>query len=144
MHDHDTYARTRAPKTHQESGGANAASDAGSNTAIAADTVKETAQDQARTVASTAKQEAGAVVDEARSQVRRIASRARDHANDRVHGQHNQLVARLRGLADEYQEMGADGNTPGRALVGDLGHRGRRVADYLADRGPEGILSEVS
>jgi len=144
MHDQDTYARTRAPDTYQESGGAHEASDAGSKAALAAETAKETAQDQMRTVASTAKQEAGAVVDETRSQVRRIASRARDQATDRVHGQHNQLVDRLRGLADEFQEMGADGNTPGRALVGDLGHRGRRVADYLADRGPEGLLSEVT
>jgi hypothetical protein len=28
--------------------------------------------------------------------------------------------------------------------VSDLGQRGRRVADYLADRGPEGLLSEVT
>ena len=144
MHDQDTYARVRASDTHRESGGAHEASDAGSKAAVAADTVKETAKDQARTVAGTAKQEAGAVVDEARSQVRRIASQARDQATDRVHGQHNQLVDRLRGLADEFQEMGADGSTPGRALVGDLGQRGRRVADYLADRGPEGLLSEVT
>ena len=108
MHDQDTYARTRAPDTYRESG-AHEASDAGSKAAVAADTAKETAKDQARTVAGTAKQEAGAVVDEARSQVRRIASQARDQATDRVRGQHNQLVDRLRGLADEFQEMGADG-----------------------------------
>jgi hypothetical protein len=144
MHDQDTYARTRAPDTYRESGGAHEASDAGSKAAVAADTAKETAKDQARTVASTAKREAGAVVDETRSQVRRIASQARDQATERVRGQHKQVVDRLRGLADEFQEMGADGSTPGRALVGDLGLRGRRVADYLADRGPEGLLSEVT
>jgi hypothetical protein len=111
---------------------------------VAADTAKETVKDEARNVAGTARQEAGAVVGEARSQVQRIASQARDQAKDRVQGQHSQLVDRLRGLADEFQEMGGDGDTPGKALVTDLGQRGRRVADYLADRGPEGLLSEVT
>lgn len=144
MHDQDTYARTGAPDTYRDSGAAHDASDAGSKAAVAADTAKETAKDQAHAVASTAKREAGAVVDETRSQVRRIASQAREQATDRVRGQHSQVVDRLRGLADEFQEMGGDGSTPGRALVGDLGQSGRRVADYLADRGPEGLLSEVT
>lgn len=144
MHDQDTYARTRAPAGTAAGDGAHGAGDAGSKAAVAVDTAKETGKDEARTVAATAKQEAGAVVDEARSQVRRLASQARDQATERVHGSHHQLVDRLRGLADEFQEMGGDGDTPGKALVSDLGQRGRRVADYLADRGPEGLLSEVT
>jgi hypothetical protein len=83
-------------------------------------------------------------VGEARGQVGRLASHAKDQATDRVRGQHDRLVGRLRGLADEFQEMGGDGDSPGRALVSDLGQRGRRVADYLADRGPEGLVSEVT
>jgi hypothetical protein len=141
MHDQDTHARTRDPSSY---GGAHEATGAGSQAAVAADTAKETVKDEARNVAGTARQEAGAVVGEARSQVQRIASQARDQAKDRVQGQHSQLVDRLRGLADEFQAMGGDGDTPGKALVGDLGQRGRRVADYLADRGPEGLLSEVT
>ena len=143
MHDQDTYARTRAP-AGTAPGGARAASDAGSKAAVAAGTAKETAKDEARAVAATAKHEAGAVVDEARSQVRRLASQARDQATERVHDSHHQLVDRLRGLADEFRAMGGDGDTPGKALVSDLGERGRRVADYLADRGPEGLLSEAT
>jgi hypothetical protein len=144
MHDQDTYARTRAPAGTGPAAGTHEAGEAGSKTAIAAQTAKDAAKDEARTVTATAKQEAGAVVDEARGQVRRLASHARDQATARVRGSHNQLVDRLRGLADEFQEMGANGDTPGRALVSDLGQRGRRVADYLADRGPEGLLSEVT
>jgi hypothetical protein len=144
MHDQDTYSRTRAPAGTVAGGGAHEAADAGSKAAVVADTAKETAKDEARAVAATAKQDAGTVVDEARSQVRRLASQARDQATERVHGSHHQLVNRLRGLADEFQEMGKDGDTPGKALVNDLGQRGRRVADYLADRGPEGLLSEVT
>jgi hypothetical protein len=142
MHDQDIYARTRAPADAH--GAAHEAGDGGSKATIAADTAKETAKDEARNVASTAKQEAGAVVGEARGQVRRLTSQARDRATERVRGSHNQFVDRLRAISDEFADMGADGSTPGKALVGDLGQRGRRVADYLADRGPEGLLSEVT
>lgn len=142
MQDQDLYARTRAPA--EVRGGAHEAGDGGSKATIAAETAKETAKDEARTVAATAKQEAGAVVGEARSQVRRLTSQARDQATERVRGSHNQFVDRLRAIAGEFEEMGADGNSPGKALVSDLGQRGRRVADYLADRGPEGLLSEVT
>lgn len=142
MQDQDLYARTRAPAG--AGGGAHEAGDGGSKAAVAADTAKETAKDEARNVASTAKEQAGAVVGEARSQVQRLTSRARDQATDRVRGSHNQFVDRLRSLADEFADMGADGDSPGKALVSDLGQRGRRVADYLADRGPEGLLSEIT
>jgi hypothetical protein len=138
MHDQDTFARAPA------FGGAHEADDSGSKAAVAAGTAKETAKDEARNVADTAKEQAGAVVGEARGQVRRLASQARDQATDRVNNQHNRLVDRLRGFADEFDEMGGDGSTPGKALVSDLGQRGRRVADYLADRGPEGLVSEVT
>ena len=142
MQDQDMYARTRAPAGAHA--GAHEADGGGSKATIAAETAKETAKDEARTVAATAKQEAGAVVGEARSQVRRLTSQARDQATERVRGSHNQFVDRLRAIAGEFEEMGADGNSPGKALVSDLGQRGRRVADYLADRGPEGLLSEVT
>jgi hypothetical protein len=142
MQDQDMYARTRAPDG--SSGGAHEAGNGGSKATIAADTAKETAKDEARVVASTAKREAGAVAGEARNQIQRLTSRAREQATDRVRGSHNRLVDRLRSLADEFEEMGGNGDSPGRALVSDLGQRGRRVADYLADRGPEGLLSEVT
>ena len=138
MHDQDTYARAPAYT------GAHEANDGSSKAAVAAETAKETAKDEARNVAGTAKEQAGAVVGEARSQVQRIASQAKAQATDRVRGQHNQLVDRLRGLSDEFAEMGRDGDSPGKALVSDLGHRGQRVADFLADRGPEGVVSEVT
>lgn len=138
MHDQDTYARAPAYT------GAHEANDGSSKAAVAAETAKEQAKDEARNVAGTAKEQAGAVAGEARSQVQRIASQAKAQATDRVRGQHNQLVDRLRGLSDEFAEMGRDGDSPGKALVSDLGQRGQRVADFLADRGPEGIVSELT
>ncbi|GAA0900653.1 hypothetical protein GCM10009558_090840 [Virgisporangium aurantiacum] len=138
MHDQDTYARAPAYT------GAHDADDGSSKAAVAAETAMETAKDEARNVAGTAKEQAGAVVGEARSQVQRIASQAKVQATDRVRGQHNQLVDRLRGLSDEFAEMGRDGDSPGKALVSDLGRRGQRVADFLADRGPEGVVSELT
>jgi uncharacterized protein YjbJ (UPF0337 family) len=138
MHDQDTYARAPAYT------GSHEANDGSSKAAVAAETAKETAKDEARNVAGTAKEQAGAVVGEARSQVQRLASQAKGQATDRVRGQHTQLVDRLRGLSDEFAEMGRDGDSPGKALVSDLGQRGQRVADYLADRGPEGLVSELT
>lgn len=139
MQDQNTYAR--APTTGD---GSHGATGTGSRVAVAAGTAKETATDEARTVVGAARREAGSVVGEAGSQVRRLASQARDQATDRVRGRHDQAVDRLRGLAKEFEEMGGDGGSPGRALVSDLGHRGHRMADYLADRGPEGLVSEVT
>ncbi|GAA1038383.1 hypothetical protein GCM10009557_54210 [Virgisporangium ochraceum] len=138
MHDQETYAR--APSYS----GAHEANDTSSKAAVAAETAKETVKDEAGNVGDNAKEQAGAVVGEARGQVRRLASQAKDQATDRVRGQHNQLVDRLRGISDEFAEMGGDGSSPGRALVGDLGQRGQRVADYLSDRGPEGLVSELT
>jgi pentapeptide MXKDX repeat protein len=131
MHDQDTYARTRSP------------ADAGSTVGAAAGTAKDTAKDEARTVARTAKRETGAVAEEAKGQVRRLAYQALDEAGNRGRVQHDRLVERLRGWIDELEEMAGESKTPVRAAASDLADRGRRVADYLADRGPEGILSEV-
>jgi hypothetical protein len=139
MHDQDTYARAPTNDT-----GVRETTDTGSKVAVAAGTATQTAQDGARAVAGTARREAGSVVQEAGSQVRRLASQARDQATDRVRVQHDRAVYRLRGLAKEFEEMGGYGDSPGRALVSDLGHRGHRVADYLADRGPDGLASEVT
>jgi hypothetical protein len=149
MHSQDTYAWEGSsqadridPDGYPTSSGHDAGT-TGSKPAAVVDTAREKATDEATVLARTAKREAGGVVDEARSQVRRLASEAREQAGTRVRGQHDRVVRQLRGLADEFTEMAGDGNTPARAVVGDLGTRGRRVADYLADRGPEGVLSEV-
>jgi len=144
MHDQDSYTRTRSPDvpigeyqgTHESTG-------AGSKVKAAAETAKDTATGEAKTVGRTAKEEAGAVVDEAKGQARRLASDVRERAGPRVRDQHGRLVDRLREFSDELAEMAGSGDGPARAVVGDVAARGRRVADYLADRGPEGVLSEV-
>jgi len=141
MHDQDMYARTRSPDGQNDRTGSdrqtNSKVDAGMGTA------KEAIANETKSVARTARREAGNVVGEARGQVRRLASDARDKARVRVRDQNDQLVERLRDYADELGEMAGAGNSPVRAAAGDLAARGRQVADYLADRGPEGLLSEV-
>jgi len=134
MHDQDTFARPRSP--------ADAISPVPPTTGTA-ETAMETAKVEARNVAETAKQEAGAVVDEAKGQMRRLASEAGDQVRTRVHGQHGQLVDRIRQTANELSEMAGGGNTATRAVVADVADRGNRLADYLADRGPEGLLADV-
>jgi hypothetical protein len=39
--------------------------------------------------------------------------------------------------------MSSGGDSPVRALVSDVADRTRKTADYLADRGPEGLLADV-
>jgi hypothetical protein len=123
--------------------GENAPSGAATGVADAAKEAAGTAKEEARNVAQAAKSEAGAVLDEAKGQVRRLAVQARDQAREGVRGQHSQLVDKLRQVADELGEMAGDGGSPARAVVSDLSQRGRRLAAYLADRGPEGVLAEV-
>jgi hypothetical protein len=151
--DQETYARTRSPGDYylervspaapSTVPGAHQADDTGSKAAAAAQTVKDTATEEAVTVARTAKQEAGAVVDEARGQARRLASEVRDQVRQRVRGQNDVLVERLHGYADELGEMADGADSPVRAVAGELAQRGHRAADYLANRGPEGVLREV-
>jgi len=135
------YARTRSPDGRND----RLAGDRPPHSKIGegAGGAEETLANETKSVARTARHEAGNVVGEARGQVRRLASEAREKAGVRVRDQHGRMVEQLRAYADELGDMAGDGASPVRAAAGDLAARGRQVADYLADRGPEGLLSEV-
>jgi len=95
-------------------------------------------------VAATAKEQAGAVKDEVKSQARNIAADVRGKLGTEVRGQHDRLADGLRKFVDELDEMVRDrGDSPASGLVTQVSQGGRRFADYLADRGPDGVLNEV-
>jgi hypothetical protein len=63
---------------------------------------------------------------------------------EQARNQNDKLADGLRRMADELQEMVRDrGDSPARTVVEQVSNGGRRVADYLADNGPEGVLAEV-
>ena len=109
----------------------------------AAQTATETAKDEARSVALTARDEAGAVVDEAKSQISRLAGEVREQVRSQATTQHERLVEQLRRGADELSDMSRGGDSPVRGLVGEVADRTRRAADYMAYRGPDGVLADV-
>lgn len=97
-----------------------------------------------REVASTAKDQARNVAGEVRSQARTVASDVKQRVGDQARSQNDRLAGGLRRMADELEEMVGDrGDSPARSVVSQVANGGRRAADYLAERGPEGVLSEV-
>ncbi|NJC69478.1 hypothetical protein HC031_07055 [Planosporangium thailandense] len=99
----------------------------------AAGNVTDTAADQARQVA-------GEVSDQARG----VAAELRDQVGGQVRTQNDRLVDGIRRMADELDGMVGDGDSsPARTVVSRVAQGSRQMADYLADRGPEGVLDEV-
>lgn len=99
----------------------------------AAGNVTDTAADQARQV-----------TDEVSHQVRGVAAELRDQVGGQVRSQNDRLVDGIRRMADELDGMAADGgSSPARTVVSRVAQGSRQMADYLAERGPEGVLNEV-
>jgi uncharacterized protein YjbJ (UPF0337 family) len=95
-------------------------------------------------VAGTAKEQAGQVVDEASAQARNVASDMRDRVTEQARTQNDKLADGIRRMADDLDQMRAQrGDSPAAQVVSRIADGGRQVADYLADRGPEGVLGEV-
>jgi hypothetical protein len=95
-------------------------------------------------VAGTAKEQAGQVADEVSAQARNVASDVRDKVTEQARTQNDKLADGIRRMADDLDQMRAQrGDSPAAQVVSRVADGGRRVADYLADRGPEGLLGEV-
>ena len=95
-------------------------------------------------VAHTAKEEAKGVAREASGQARNVAHDVRQRMSQEARTQNDRAADTLRRLADEFDEMArARGDSPAQAVVSRLATGGRQAADYLAKRGPEGILDEL-
>jgi hypothetical protein len=101
-------------------------------------------KDAARDTAGTARQQAAEVAGEAKAQVRNLAHDVRDRARDEARNQNDRLAGGVRRFADELDEMAADrGDSPASKVVNQVSQGGRRLADYLAEHGPEGVLEGV-
>jgi hypothetical protein len=98
----------------------------------------------ARDVAETAKDQARDVGQEARAQARNVAADVRDRVGEQARNQNDRLVDGIRRMADELDSMRGDRQeSPAATVVNRVAEGGRQVADYLARKGPEGVLDEV-
>ncbi len=104
----------------------------------------EAAGQAAQNVAQTAKEQTRQVTGEVATQARSVAADVRDSVTNQAHAQNDRLAEGIRRLADELDEMAYDRkDSPARTVVSRVAQSSRQLADYLAERGPEGVLEEV-
>ena len=117
----------------------------------ASSTAKETARQAtgsakqaASEVTGTVKEQGRQVAGEVKGQVRSVASDVRQSVAGQVRTGHGKLAESVRKFSDELGGMsGADANSPVGQVVSRVSDTGRRAADYLDERGPEGLLTDV-
>ena len=123
--------RTRAPDPqpspqHAASGALDAVGSAASDTA------------------AEAKQQTRQVAGEVKAQARNLAADAKNRVSTEARGQNDRLADGIRRFADELDDMVRDrDDSAARGVVTQVSQGGRRVADYLAQHGPDGVLREV-
>jgi hypothetical protein len=132
-----TYAGTTS------SGSTATASGSTSTASGTAQQAKESAKQTASEVAGTAKEQGQRVASEVGHQARSVVSDVRHSVTGQVRTGHSKLAEGLRSFSDEIGTMGGDSSSPANRVVQQLSHTGRRAADYLEDRGPEGLLDDV-
>jgi hypothetical protein len=101
------------------------------------------AKEGAREVAGTVKEQGREVTREARDQARSVVSDLRGSVTGQARTQNQRLADGLRQASDQFGQMATDDGSPAGRIVTQLGQSGRRAADYLEDRGPEGMLDDV-
>ncbi|HEY3010458.1 MAG TPA: hypothetical protein VGJ63_20675 [Micromonosporaceae bacterium] len=85
-----------------------------------------------------------AVAGEVSTQASRVVSDARRHLRGVAGEQQTAAVKRLRQAADELREMTQGrSDSPARTMVAGLAERGRRIADHMESRGPDGLVDDV-
>jgi ElaB/YqjD/DUF883 family membrane-anchored ribosome-binding protein len=123
--------RTRAPDSHGSPQHAAAG---------AVDAVGSAASD----TAGAAKEQTRQVTGEVKQQVRNLAGDAKSRVGAEVQGQNERLADGIRRFASELEEMVRDrDDSPARGVVTQVSQGGHRVADYLSEHGPDGVLQEV-
>ena len=134
MYEQDVSPSARGPSTSvtDDSGVKDKATQAGEAT-------KQGAQE----VAGTVKEQGREVTREARNQVRSVAADLRGSVSGQARTQNQRVANGLRQMSDQFGEMGPGDGSPAGQIVRRLGDGGRRAADYLEDRGPEGLLDDV-
>ncbi|MET9426570.1 MULTISPECIES: hypothetical protein [unclassified Streptomyces] len=100
----------------------------------AATKVAGTAADQVKAVTGEARQQAGTVVQELRGRV-----------TDQAQSQTQRAAGALRQWADDLGSMAqnAPGDSPARTLVEQAADGGHRVAEYLDEQGPAGLMGNL-
>jgi ElaB/YqjD/DUF883 family membrane-anchored ribosome-binding protein len=94
--------------------------------------------------ATEAKQQTREVVGEVKTQARNLAGDAKSRVRDEARDQNDRLAKTIKQFADELDDMVRDrDDSPARGVVTQVSQGGRRVADYLAEHGPDGVLREV-
>ena len=117
----------------------------------ASSTAKETAKQAtgsakqaAGEVTETVKEQGRQVAGEVKGQVRSVASDVRQSVAGQVRTGHSKLAESVRSFSDELGGLsGGDTSSPVGQVVSRVSDAGRRAADYLDDRGPEGVLDDV-
>lgn len=95
-------------------------------------------------VAGTAKDQARQVAGEVKTQARSVAADVRNRVSDQASTQNEKLASGIRRIADELEQMASErDDSPARQVVTRVAGSGRQMADYLAERGPEGVLREM-
>jgi hypothetical protein len=132
------HEQTYDPATR--STGTGTSSTASETAKQAAGSAKQAAQEVTGTVKEQGRQVAGEVGTQARS----VVSDVRQSVTGQVRTGHDKLTDGLRRISDDLGSMaGGDAGSPANRVVQQLGDTGRRAADYLQDRGPEGLLDDV-
>jgi hypothetical protein len=143
MYDQESAARNRSPADSEAWPGSTATADRPQSTGNGQSTT-EAVKEKVGQAADVAKEDAGTVAREVRTQASRVAADVRQKVGDQARTQQENLAGRLRRASDDLREMaGERDDSPARVVVSQLADRSARVADYLADRGPEGLLADV-
>ncbi|WP_051807166.1 hypothetical protein [Streptomyces sp. NRRL F-2664] len=124
----------------------------GSRTAAAAQTVQDKAGEgaslvggKAAEVGGTAKEQAAQVMGEATAQARDLVGELRTQLTGQAGTQTQRLADNVRRLSDELRELGENGK-PDSTMAGvarQIADSGRQVADHVAQRGPDGLVTDL-
>lgn len=103
------------------------------------------ARESAGEVASTAQEQARGVVDESRTQIRHVTSEVRGRIGEETRTQTQRASQTLRHWSDDLASMaeGADADSPVSGVVRRVAASGHDAADFLDERGVEGMAEEV-
>ncbi|WP_345695669.1 hypothetical protein [Kitasatospora terrestris] len=96
-------------------------------------------------MADTVKEQAAQVAGEVGAQARDLLAEAREQVQRQAHEQTGRLAENVRRLAHELRDMADHGkpDSTATAAVAQLADGGRRMADHLERRGPDGLLEDV-
>jgi hypothetical protein len=105
--------------------------------------------EQARTAASglagTAREQAGVVASEAQTQAGQVMDQMRERLSHEAHSQTERAAQNLRRWAEDLTSMAESGKpeAPTQQAMARVAEGGRRAADYLDERGVNGLVDEV-